>query len=87
MFSRIAEAATRECEIRMDLAATELQRAADSKGIRYVKTLGKDLGQALEEISQDRCADVAAISKQALSAIPNVHQRSVGSNHPFRLQQ
>jgi hypothetical protein len=43
-----------------------MRSAADSKAIRYYPNLPKDLGQALEEISQDLDGDVLNVGSSAL---------------------
>lgn len=66
----INRAAVSECELRVGIAAAELQRAAESKGIRYRKELVGDLGTALEEITQDICDSVQGATVKGLSAFP-----------------
>lgn len=70
--SIVSDAARKECESRIDIATDELRRAANSKGVRYYGTLGKDLSDALTEmISQGLCADVQALSVTAFHVVPN----------------
>ena len=66
----VAGVARAECEERVETATAELQRAADSKGVRYQRGLAKDLGDALGELTQNLCQDVEAVGTTALHIIP-----------------
>ncbi|MGB8964807.1 MAG: hypothetical protein WCB99_04105 [Candidatus Cybelea sp.] len=68
----VTDAAVAECRTRIDIATAELQRAADSKGVRYYVTLGADLGTALVELSQNLYGDVDTAGRTTLPAVaPN----------------
>jgi hypothetical protein len=69
--SLVSDAAQTECEARIDIATAELQRAAESKGVRYRPGLAKDLGDELSELTQNLCQDVEAVGTTALHVIPN----------------
>jgi hypothetical protein len=70
-FTVISNAALKECDLRVDIAANELQRAAESKGVRYDKDLGKDLGAALEANTQNLCANIETAAASMLRLVPN----------------
>lgn len=68
MFYRAAIA---EIALRKELAAAEVQRAAESAGIRYYPKLADDLTETLQRITKDRMSDVLALVRQKLHTSPN----------------
>lgn len=63
-----------EIETRIEIATKELERAADSKGLRYNKNLGADLGAALDQLCEGRYNDVLADFDSNANALPNPAQ-------------
>jgi hypothetical protein len=60
-----------EIEKRVEIATKELERATESKGVRYYKNLGTDLGEALQRLCDGRYNDVLSDFNTLSNTLPN----------------
>jgi|GEM_PF-4714408 len=57
-YALLAKQCSEEIVVRVGMAADELRRAAESKGVRYHRDLARDLDSALDKLCQGRWNDV-----------------------------
>lgn len=69
--SLLERAAVTECEARVDLVATELQRSAESIGQKYYIKLGDNLCDEFDRLMKVRTADITKRGSEQLRVVPN----------------